>query len=200
MWFAMGPQTHGSSPIGAARPRLSEARSCHTRPVQPRRLLLVRHAKAAQGPVDLDRPLTDKGARRAAAIGEWLEESGLVPDRVLVSPARRAAQTWEQAATMLKTAPTTVVDERIYDNTVEALLEAIREIPEDVRTVALVGHNPSMAEMVAVLDDGQGSPSVHQKLDAGFRTGGVAVFDLAGPFAETETHGVTLTDFAIPGH
>src|SRR3954453_9424386 len=69
----------------------------HTRRVQPRRLVLVRHAQAAQGEVDADRTLTERGARQAAAIGAWLAQTGLIPDRVVVSPARRAQQTWELA-------------------------------------------------------------------------------------------------------
>ena len=69
--------------------------------MQPRRLLLVRHAQAAAGPVDAERPLTKRGALHAAAIGSWLAQAGLVPDRVLVSPARRALQTWERANTSL---------------------------------------------------------------------------------------------------
>ena len=69
-----------------------------------------------------------------------------------------------------------IVDPRIYDNTVEALLALIRETPEDVQSVAVVGHNPSMWELATVLDDGQGSASARKDLAAGFPTGGVAVF------------------------
>ena len=65
--------------------------------MQPRRLLLIRHAQAGEGPVDADRPLTAAGEERALAIGVWLERAGVLPDRVLVSPARRAARTWELA-------------------------------------------------------------------------------------------------------
>jgi phosphohistidine phosphatase len=162
-----------------------------------RRLLLIRHAKAAAGGPDVDRPLTEKGARRAAAIGTWLEQAGLVPDRVLVSPARRAAQTWEQAGAVL--AVPTTVDERIYDNTVEALVAAIRETSEDVRTLAVVGHNPSIADLTDVLDDGQGKPAARREVDSGFRTGGVAVFTLAAPFSGIEPGAATLTDFTVPG-
>ena len=162
-----------------------------------RRLLLIRHAKAAAGGPDVDRPLTEKGARRAAAIGTWLEQAGLVPDRVLVSPARRAAQTWEQAGAVL--AVPTTVDERIYDNTVEALVAAIRETSEDVRTLAVVGHNPSIADLTDVLDDGQGKPAARREVDSGFRTGGVAVFTLAAPFSGIELGAATLTDFTVPG-
>ena len=88
-----------------------------------------------------------------------------------------------------------IVDARIYDNTVEALLAVLRETPEDVQTVAVVGHNPSIGELAAVLDDGQGIASARRDLAAGFPTGGVAVFSLAAPFAAIEPGGATLSDF-----
>lgn len=162
----------------------------------PRRLVLIRHAKAAGGAVDADRPLTEGGARQAAAIGPWLEQAGLVPDRVLVSPARRAAQTWEAAAPTSAARPTT--EPRIYDNTLDALLAAIRETPDDVTTLALVGHNPSIGELVHALDDGQGSPAARQALDASFPTGAVAVFVVGGSFRELEPGGARVSDFARP--
>jgi phosphohistidine phosphatase len=166
--------------------------------VQPRRLLLVRHAKAADGPVDADRPLTGRGRRHAEAIGSWLDESGLAPDRVVVSPARRAAQTWELASAAATPGPPATVDARIYDNTVAALLAAIHETPDDVRTLAVVGHNPSIGELTHVLDDGDGEAAARQAIEAGFPTGAVAVFDLITPFDELEPGTATLSDFAVP--
>jgi phosphohistidine phosphatase len=41
--------------------------------------------------------------------------------------------------------------------------------------LAVVGHNPSIGELTAVLDDGQGSPAAQRELDVGFHTSGVAV-------------------------
>jgi phosphohistidine phosphatase len=178
----------------------SSCSECKTRPVQPRRLLLVRHAKAGDAPVDVDRPLTKRGARQAAALGSWLEQQGLAPDRVLVSPARRAAQTWDLAGAPLAPAPQPIVDTRIYDNTVEALLAVIQETPDHVRTLAVVGHNPSIAELAAVIDDGAGSPAARRDIDAGFPTGGVAVFDLGTPIDTIEPGAATLSAFAVPGH
>jgi phosphohistidine phosphatase len=167
--------------------------------MQSHRLLLVRHAKAAVGAVDADRPLTKRGVRRATAIGAWLEQAGLVPDRVLVSPARRAAQTWEMAGATLVPDLRPVVDPRIYVNTVEALLAAIQETPDDVGILAVVGHNPSMGELAVVLDDGQGDPEASRAVDAGFGTGGVAVFSAAESFAAIAPGTATLTDFTVPG-
>jgi phosphohistidine phosphatase len=92
-----------------------------------------------------------------------------------------------------------IVDARIYYNTVEALLTAIRESPEDVRTLAVVGHNPSVGELAGVLDDGQGNPVARRDVDAGFRAGGVAVFLLAAPFAAIAPGAATPSDFTVPG-
>jgi phosphohistidine phosphatase len=162
----------------------------------PRRLVLIRHAEAAGGPVDVERPLTERGAGQAASIGPWLERSGLVPDRVLVSPARRAAQTWERVAVAAATA---TVEPRIYVNTVEALLDAIRQTPDDVPTLALVGHNPSIGELASALDGGQGDPAARQRLDRGYPTGGVAVLAVGSPYAHLDQGGATLLAFDVPG-
>jgi phosphohistidine phosphatase len=161
--------------------------------------VLIRHAKAADAPVDRDRPLAGKGKRRAAAIGSWLEAAGLLPDRVLVSPARRAAQTWDLAGEALTTDLQPVLDERIYDNTVETVLAAIGDVPDEVQTLAVVGHNPSIGELAASLDDGAGRPPALRELHAGFPTGAVAVFTVHSPLAEVELGGATLVDFAVPG-
>jgi phosphohistidine phosphatase len=166
--------------------------------VQPTRLLLIRHAQAADAPTDRARPLTDSGVRRATAIGSWLLRAGYVPDRVLVSPAVRAAQTWAAAAASLAPDLAPIVDDRIYDNTVEAVLGAITETPEDVRTLIVVGHNPSVGELAFALDDGDGNPDAQRQLQAGFPTGAVAVFRAATAFSDLGHAGATLEDFAVP--
>jgi phosphohistidine phosphatase len=114
------------------------------------RLVLMRHAKAEQGSPDIDRALSDRGRSDAAAIGRWLAGQGIVPDRVVISPSRRTRQTWELAGT--PGAPAPEVDDRIYANSVADLLDVIRETPDDVQTLVLVGHNPSMGELAATID------------------------------------------------
>ncbi|SDC49373.1 phosphohistidine phosphatase [Geodermatophilus telluris] len=166
--------------------------------MQPHRLVLVRHAQAAAGPVDAERPLTDRGAQQAAGIGAWLARSGLEPDRVVLSPARRAVQTWERAATALGPDPRPVVDERVWDNTVPALLAVLGEVPEDVRTLAVVGHAPSVGELAATLDDGRGDPAARSDVRAGFPAGGVAVLLLATPWSALGPGGATLGEVALP--
>ena len=155
-----------------------------------RTLLLVRHAQAGNAPLDADRPLTGHGTEQARAIGTWLAEHALVPDRVVVSPARRAVQTWTAAAERLAAAEPTV-DPRIYENTFDAVLEAIRETPGDVRCLAVVGHNPSIGGLAHALGD--------RSFDSGFPAGGVAVLELPAPYAALEPGTATLTDGLLPG-
>lgn len=141
-----------------------------------RRLVLVRHAKAAEGTADIDRPLADRGRTDAPAIGRLLRDLGIAPDRVVVSPAKRTRQTWKLAAAELDASPAAESDDRIYDNSIRQLLAIAQSTDEAVGTLVLVGHNPSMHELVETLDDGRGDPAVRARLADGFRTSAVAVF------------------------
>lgn len=163
-----------------------------------RRLVLIRHAKAADGSVDIERPLAPRGVKDARAIGAWLVAAGVVPDRVVISPALRARQTWDGAAARLSASPEPAVDDRIYDNYVEALLEIVQETPGDVATLVLVGHNPSFVELAYQLDDGTGHPDARQDLVAGFPTSAVAVFELPALWPDVSYRGAILRGFAAP--
>jgi phosphohistidine phosphatase len=162
----------------------------------PRRLVLIRHAKSAEGAIDRDRPLAERGMREAPEIGRWLAERQLVPDRVVVSPALRARQTWERAETGLTGAPEPVRDERVYDNSRAALLAIVRDTPDGVGTLAIVGHNPGMQEFAISFDDGTGDEAAREDVTGKYPTGGVAVFAVDDPWSRASAG--TLTAFAAP--
>ncbi len=163
-----------------------------------RRLVLIRHAEAASALVDADRQLTPRGSYDASAVGTWLGEVGVVPDAVLVSSARRARQTWERAAEALAAPPEAVVDERLYENTPELLLEVIHETADDVTTLVVVGHNPSIGQLVRALDDEAGDPNAHAELESGIPPGTAALFTLEGPFDEVEPGRARLAAVRLP--
>ena len=83
------------------------------------------------------------------------------------------------------------VDPRIYENTFDAVLEAIHETPDDVGCLAVVGHNPSIGGLAHELGDGS--------FDSGFPAGGVAVLELPGPYAALGPGTATLTAVHLPG-
>ena len=163
-----------------------------------RQLVVIRHAKAGAAPRDIERPLTERGHRDAAAIGDWLKKHSVAPDRAVVSPARRALQTWSGAADRLDRPPQPVVDERIYDNSMDLLFEIVAETPDEVESLVLVGHNPAFAALASELDDGQGDAAARREMRTAFPTSAVAVFELAGPWSLVAVATGNLTAFATP--
>jgi phosphohistidine phosphatase len=134
-----------------------------------RRLVIVRHATTGEGSPDIRRQLTERGRRDAATIGRWLVENDVVPDLVVVSPATRAQQTWEIAAGELSVRPEVRIDDRVYDNTVDDVLAVVRDTSDDVMTLGVVGHNPSLG-MLAAADS--------------FPTCAIAVFDVSDDWSD----------------
>ncbi|MEY9952854.1 histidine phosphatase family protein [Leifsonia sp. EB34] len=116
-------------------------------------LILLRHAKSDwSGTVpDIDRPLADRGRRQAPLAGRWLAAHADPIGLALVSPARRARETWELVSAQLAAAPPARFDDRVYAASADALLDVVRDVPDDVGTVILVGHNPGMEELASLL-------------------------------------------------
>ncbi|MEU6339467.1 histidine phosphatase family protein [Streptomyces sp. NPDC046977] len=164
-----------------------------------RHLVLLRHAKSAWPPdvPDHDRPLGARGRRDAPAAGRWLRENKHIPDLVVCSTAVRTRETWELAAGALgaRAEPQVAYDERLYAATARALLDVLRETPDSVRTVLLVGHNPGVQDLALRLAGGGASEALLRAADK-FPTSALAVLTAAVPWpALDQAH---LDDFAIP--
>jgi phosphohistidine phosphatase len=155
-------------------------------------LMLLRHAKSAQRDdvPDRERPLAGRGRRDAPAAGRWLRENDLDPQVALVSSARRAVETFELVAGELATRPRDVVTSDAYDAGAGELLELVRGLPQDVDSALVVGHNPAIETLAALLDEQDRPPD--------FPTSAVAVFELATAWADIEPGTARLTAFAVP--
>lgn len=120
-----------------------------------RDILLVRHAHAESptpGQDDAGRALSATGVDEAKSAGAWLAQHGAKPDRVLCSPAVRAKSTCDLAAAALGIGPAHE-DARIYEATPATLLRLLDE-NADARCLMLVGHNPGLEALVALLSEG----------------------------------------------
>lgn len=121
-----------------------------------RELILLRHAHAepaGPGMSDPDRALSMEGLAEAEAAGRWLAARGLVPDRVLVSPARRTRETLERVLAAVGYADTRT-EPRIYEATPGTLI-ALADEHRDAGRLLLVGHNPGLEHLAALMSTGQ---------------------------------------------
>ncbi|MGH3459301.1 SixA phosphatase family protein [Aeromicrobium sp.] len=116
-------------------------------------LVLLRHAKSdwSGEEADLARPLADRGRRQAPEAGRWLNANIGLLDLAIVSPAARAKESWNLVAAELDTPPPVRIDERVYAASDNELLAVVRDVPDDLGTVVLVGHNPAIEELVSRL-------------------------------------------------
>ncbi len=103
--------------------------------VEPRRIVLFRHAKADWPPVsDHERPLAERGRLDAAAAGRKLADTGVAFDLALCSTAVRTRETWKLAVHEFPKRPKTVYEERIYEASPGELIALLNETPTTRRT------------------------------------------------------------------
>ena len=118
-------------------------------------VFLIRHAEAAEGGLDAARPLTTKGCDDFARVVRGLGALDVKLARVCHSPLLRAAQTAELLAPLLSR---------------DGVMEATPLLAEPPSTsivsllegdgVALVGHQPWMAELLAMMLHGSRTTAV----------------------------------------
>jgi phosphohistidine phosphatase len=126
-----------------------------------KRLTLMRHADARwkdAGISDLERPLNRRGTTAAEAMARRLLELELVPDLVVVSPARRAQQTAEIVARELSVPARRVIrEEGLYLAGAADLLGVVQASGPRVTHLLLVAHNPGVSELAHLLVPAGGS-------------------------------------------
>ncbi|MBB4980296.1 MULTISPECIES: SixA phosphatase family protein [Streptomyces] len=165
----------------------------------PRRIVLLRHAKADWPETsDHERPLADRGRKDAPVAGRRLADSGIAFDLALCSTAARTRETWKLAAHEFAHRPKTVYEERMYEASLGELIALVNETPDTVENLLLIGHNPGMhalADALAGESEGDVLPRMNR---SGFPTAAFAVVSFNGTWKSVE-HGVgKLVDFWTP--
>ncbi|WP_126539924.1 SixA phosphatase family protein [Aerosticca soli] len=117
-------------------------------------LMLLRHAEAEPGKDDRARSLSMRGRDEAAAAGRWLKAHRRLPERVLCSPAMRTVQTAELVLDIAAPELAIELSEAIYEATPGELL-ALLDQHADAGSVLLIGHNPGLERLVALMVEGR---------------------------------------------
>ena len=173
----------------------------HSVPVtEPRTIIVMRHAKAEESaPTDFERQLTDRGVADATEVGAWLNGRGFVPDHALVSAAVRTQQTWDALVDGGEWDVDPDIDDALYDAGPESVLDLIREVPDHVWSLLVLGHNPTMGSLAQLLDDGEGDESAGNEMATGFPTSAVAVFSFDGDWSELAEASASVIGFHVGG-
>jgi phosphohistidine phosphatase len=115
-------------------------------------LILWRHADAEDGAPDAERRLSGKGVRQAEQMAKWLKERLPRDALILASPARRAQETARALTAKYETR-----SELDTAATPQAVLKAVGW-PRGERAVVVVGHQPTLGEIAALLLAGRAMP------------------------------------------
>ena len=112
-------------------------------------LILWRHAEAEDGMPDSARELTGKGLKQARAMAEWLKPRLPESTRIIASPTRRTQQTASALDNDFET-----VKEIGAGASAKAILAAAGW-PAAKGTVVVIGHQPTLGEVAALLLSGE---------------------------------------------
>jgi phosphohistidine phosphatase len=164
-------------------------------------LYLLRHAKSSWEDPDLDdfdRPLNKRGRKSAKAMAAFFRESGITPETILCSPAKRTRETLKNLTPALGQTPVQF-DRRIYEASYQTLLLCLADLPPAVNSALLIGHNPGLERLALYLMSEQGHGPGAARLQDKYPTGSLAV--LAAPAADwgdLKVGSCRLDDFVRP--
>lgn len=145
-----------------------------------RTLILFRHAKAVrphEADSDRARGLTGRGRREAAFAGAAMEDAELKPTLALVSTSERTRQTAEHG--LQNFALETRFEEALYHAAPEGIWDAFSA--SDADSVVIVGHNPGLGELVAMLiHQAHDGSQLAREFAGHFPTSAFAAFEIRG--------------------
>jgi phosphohistidine phosphatase len=142
---------------------------------------LFRHAKSDwhdRRARDFDRPLNARGRKGAALMGKHINDHGIRWQRIISSPAFRAAETIEIAAKAADRNFPIIWDRRIYLASSATLLDILREQAEDKSKILMIGHNPGLEDLIFDLVPDDGTSPLRDIVEAKFPTAAYAVLEL----------------------
>ena len=168
-----------------------------------KRLFLLRHAKAVpaeSGIEDLERTLMLSGMQDAGAMARYLRKSGYAVGLILSSSSARTAQTTELVMQELECE--VEYRDALYLAEPAKILAAVRGAPAAVSSLMVVGHNPGLEALAAMLAREpvrRKERARHEALEEKFPTCALAILDFdIGRWRDVVSGAGKLVDFVRP--
>ena len=159
----------------------------------PSRIYLLRHAKsgwAQPGQHDFDRALDNQGFAEAEVVSDRAADRNYRPDVLISSTALRCKQTAEAVRRAMDEELEPIFVDELYNGSLGIYI-ALLDAQKGSRSVMIVGHNPTMEELLEALI---GPDAMVAAIPGGYPPAGLAVLDYRGLVAGYSAAWV-LTDF-----
>lgn len=160
-------------------------------------LYILRHAKAEfadDHASDHARPLSERGRNDAALMGERLRAFAHPPQHVVCSTAERTRQTHAALGLDIPVS----FSESLYLASAGDLLAQVNALPESADAALIIGHNPGMHELVALLTYEAKHEEDTERLREQFPTCALAVLSFDMPWHEIMPDSGTLEALLTP--
>ena len=116
-----------------------------------KKIIFVRHAKSswAYNVGDTERPLKKRGIVDAGLVSEEFKSNDITPEVVFSSPAKRAFETCSIFVRNFNFLEENVrIEDALYDFGGQNVVQFIKLLPNDYKTVMIFGHNHALTSIV----------------------------------------------------
>ena len=160
-----------------------------------RELHVLRHFKAEPGGgvPDRQRALSPGGRRAAGAVAGLVDREGIRPQLVLCSPSLRTRESLALLEPAVGT-PEVRLEEAVYGGGPDDVLDVVRGVDDAVSAVMVVGHNPTLHDLVLHLLD----PEDSLRVASGYPAGALATLGFDLPWADLDRGSARLVRFLLP--
>jgi phosphohistidine phosphatase len=164
-------------------------------------LYLLRHAKSSWDDPDIadfDRPLNKRGRKAAKMMAQYFRDSGIAPATAICSSAKRTRETLKLLLPALGGIPINY-DHRVYEASYQTLLLCLADLPADLPSVLLVGHNPGLERLALYLMNDLGHGPGAARLQDKYPTGSLAILSVpSDDWGDLKVGSGRLDDFIRP--
>ncbi len=162
-----------------------------------KRLYLLRHAKSSWSSgvqVDHERPLAPRGVAATERLTRYLHAQGASPRLVLCSSARRTRETLTGIEDGLAGEQHVTIESELYGASTQQLLDRVRQLPDEVESVMVIGHNPGLHELAVMLVGDQAGTRL-----AAFPAGALVTLDVQGEsWSSIGESACAIQDYVVP--